>query len=129
MPPKGQSLYHEYPDYRVDLQPNAARVQVLVGEETIADSRHTLLVKETKHEPVVYFPRDDVRMELLERTDHETFCPFKGEASYWTIRAGDRVEENAVWTYEDPFAEVEGLKGYVSFYVGRGAVTQKSDGS
>jgi uncharacterized protein (DUF427 family) len=117
--PKRQSLYNRYPDYRVDLEPSSRRVRVRLGGELIADSSRTLVVRETKHEPVVYFPREDVRLEALERTDHETFCPFKGEAAYWTLRAGDRVEENAVWSYEDPFDEVAGLKDYVAFYPDR----------
>lgn len=125
--PKAESLYHTYPDYRVDLEPSASRVRVFVGDQEIADSRRTLLVKETERDPVVYFPRDDVRMDLFERTRHQTFCPFKGHASYWTVRAGDLLEENAVWTYEEPFEEVLGLKDYVSFYVGRGEISQKID--
>ncbi len=116
---KRESLYHKYPDYRVDLEPHPRRVRVRLGEETIADSERALRVLETKHDPVLYLPREDVRMERLERTDHETFCPFKGEASYWTVRAADRVEENAVWSYEDPFDEVAGLKDYVAFYPDR----------
>lgn len=127
--PKGESLYQQYPDYRVDLEPNDERVRIFVGEHEVADSRRTLLVKETKHAPVIYFPREDVRMDLLERTSHETFCPFKGQASYWSIRAGDVLEANAVWTYEDPFPEVQRLKDYVSFYVGRGDVSQQIDPS
>ncbi len=114
--PKGESLYHRHPDYRVDLEQGAERVRVRFAGETIADSARTLTVRETKHAPVVYFPRDDVRFEYLERTDHETFCPFKGEASYWTLRVGDSAEANAVWSYEDPFDEVAGLKDYVAFY-------------
>ena len=117
--PKGESLYHKYPDYRVDLDPSRERVRVRYNGEVIADSAKTLIVRETKHDPVVYFPREDVRLEAMQRTDHETFCPFKGEASYWSLRVGDRVEENAVWTYEDPFDEVAGLKDYVSFYPDR----------
>lgn len=122
--PKGQSLYHKVPDYRVDLEPNPKRVRIALGAKTIAESDRSLQVIETKHDPVVYIPREDVRMDLLERTDHETFCPFKGEASYWTIRIGDQVLENAVWTYEDPFDEVAGLKDYVSFYTDRVELTQ-----
>ena len=117
--PKGESLYHKYPDYRVDLDPSRERVRVCFNGELIADSAKTLIVRETKHDPVVYFPREDVRLDAMQRTDHETFCPFKGEASYWSLRVGDRVEENAVWTYEDPFDEVAGLKDYVSFYPDR----------
>jgi uncharacterized protein (DUF427 family) len=114
-----QSLYHKFPDYRVDLEPEPGRVRVRVGTEVLADSGRALLVKETKHDPVVYLPRDDVRLDLLERTHHTTFCPFKGEASYWTLRLGSQVEENVVWSYEDPFDEVAGLKGYMAFYPGR----------
>jgi uncharacterized protein (DUF427 family) len=117
--PQRESLYHQYPDYRVDLEPNPNRVTVQLAGQTIADSRRTLRVCETRHAPVIYFPRADVRMDRLEATDHKTFCPFKGEASYWTVRAGERVEENAVWGYPDPFDEVAGLKDYVSFYTDR----------
>jgi uncharacterized protein (DUF427 family) len=117
--PKRESLYHEYPDYRVDLEPGVQRVRVSWNGKLLADSERTLLVRETKHDPVTYFPREDVRMDLLERTDQQTFCPFKGEASYWSLRDGDRVEENAVWTYEDPFPQVAGLEGYIAFYPDR----------
>jgi len=88
--PKRQSLYAKYPGYSVELEANSERVRVSLGGETIADSSKTLNVLEGRYDPVVYFPREDVRMDLLERTDHETFCPFKGEAAYWTIRVGDR---------------------------------------
>ena len=114
-----ESLYHKFPDYRVDLDPSTTRVRVTFGGEVVADSDRTLVVRETKHEPVVYFPREDVRFDLLEPTSHTTFCPFKGEASYWTLRVGDRVEENVIWSYDNPFDEVAGLKDYVSFYADR----------
>jgi uncharacterized protein (DUF427 family) len=117
--PKRESLYHAYPDYRVELEPSAKRVRVKFHGQLVADSARTLVVLETQRDPVLYFPREDVRMELLEPTDHETFCPFKGEASYWSLRTGDRVEENAVWSYEDPFDEVAGLEGYLAFYEDR----------
>lgn len=113
---KRESLYHKYPGYRVDLEENPRPVRVSLDGETVAESSRALLVLETRHDPVVYFPREDVRMELLKRTDHQTFCPFKGEASYWTLRVGDRTQENAVWSYENPFDEVAGLKDYISFY-------------
>ncbi len=113
--PKRESLYHTYPDYRVDVEPNSNRASIRLNGEVIAASSRTLIARETKHDPVVYFPREDVRLEVLARTEHQTFCPFKGEACYWTIRVGNRVEENAAWSYEDPFDEVAGLKGYVAF--------------
>lgn len=116
---KGESLYHKFPDYRIDLAASSERVRVRFNGKVIADSQRALIVRETKHDPVVYFPREDVRFDAMERTDHQTFCPFKGEASYWSLRVADRVETNAVWTYEDPFDEVAGLKDYVSFYPDR----------
>src|SRR5205814_2126605 len=66
--------------------------------------------------PVYYFPRADVRMDLFEPTDHQTFCPYKGKASYWTVKIGNRVAENAVWGYPDPYDEVTQLKDFVAFY-------------
>ena len=85
----------------------------------IADSRAALRVEETRHAPVLYFPREDVRFEHLQPSEHETFCPFKGAASYWSIAVGDRREENAVWGYEDPFPEVASLKDHLAFYEDR----------
>jgi uncharacterized protein (DUF427 family) len=100
----------------VDLEPEPERVRVRLGGEVLADSNSALLVKETKHEPVLYLPRDDVRLDLFEPTEHTTFCPFKGEASYWTLRLETRIEENVAWSYQDPFEEVSGLKDYMAFY-------------
>jgi len=117
--PRRESLYHEYPDHRVDLEPSSKHIRVKVGGEVIADSVRPLTVLETNHEPVTYFPRQDVRFDLLERTSQRTFCPFKGEASYWTIRTKSDTLENAVWGYEEPFAEVDRLKDYVAFYADR----------
>jgi uncharacterized protein (DUF427 family) len=117
--PKRESLYARYPDYRVDLEPCSERIRVSLDNETIADSTRTLTVRETKHDPVVYFPREDVRFERLVATDHASFCPFKGDASYWSVRSQNRFEENVVWGYEDPFDEVASLKDYVSFYPDR----------
>ncbi len=114
-----ESLWGKIPDYRVDLEPNTKRIRVRFDGEIVADSRRTLVVRETKHDPVIYFPREDVRFERLERTRHQTFCPFKGDASYWSLRVGDRIEENAAWSYESPFDEVAGLKDYIAFYPDR----------
>ncbi len=110
------SAFAKYPSYRVDLEPNPQRVRAVFNGETVADSKQALVVRETAHKPIYYFPRDDVRLDLMERTDHHTFCPFKGEASYWTLRCGNQRAENAVWSYEDPFEEVAGLRDYMSFY-------------
>ena len=116
---KRESLYSQVPDYRVELVAGESRVRASFAGEVIADSERTLRVRATGHHEVIYFPREDVRFELLERTDHETFCPFKGQASYWTLRAGSRASENTAWSYEDPFDEVAGLAGYVAVYPDR----------
>ncbi len=117
--PRRESLYAKHPDYRVDLVPQSERFVVRLGNAVIADSTRTLRVEETRHAPVVYFPRDDVRMELLEPSAHETFCPFKGDASYYSVRTDDGLEPDVVWTYDDPFEEVAGLADYLAFYPDR----------
>lgn len=102
--------------HTVDLEACAKRVRVEFGGEIIADSTDVVLVRETGHVAVYYFPVDDVRMDRLTRTAHGTDCPFKGTASYWSVTAGGRTAENAVWGYEAPLAEVGGLKDHVAFY-------------
>lgn len=92
------------------------RIRARFGGETIVDSRHPKLLHEQAHLPVYYFPQDEVRMDLLEPTDHSSRCPFKGEASYWSVRAGGRVAENAAWSYPDPIEDAPPLAGYVAFY-------------
>ena len=92
------------------------RVRVMFGGETVADSRHVKLLHETGHLPKYYFPEEDVRMDLLEATDHTTYCPFKGDASYWSVRAGDRVAENGVWSYPEPIESCPPIGGYLAFY-------------
>jgi uncharacterized protein (DUF427 family) len=114
--PKRESLYHQYPDYRVDVEPNPGRVRARLNGHVIADSSAAVIVRETNLEPVIYFPRNDVHFELAEATEHQTFCPFKGEASYWTFRCGGGTEENLAWSYEMPFDQVAQLRNYVSFY-------------
>ena len=113
---KKHSAFAAHPDYRVEFAPCAKRVHVRLGGETLADSTAVRLMRETRHVPVYYFPRDAVGMDLLRRSDHVSFCPFKGEASYWHAEAGGRLVENAVWSYEDPFEEVAGIRDYLAFY-------------
>jgi len=111
-----ESGFKTNPDYKVLLEPSPRRVRVKFNGETIADSTKAHLLFETRHLPVYYFPRADVRLDLMSATEHHTFCPYKGTASYWTIRVGDRTAENAVWGYSDPYDEVAALGDFVAFY-------------
>src|SRR5918912_28251 len=92
------------------------RVRVIFNGETVADSRRVKLLHETGHLPVYYFPEEDLRQDLLEPTEHTTHCPFKGDASYWTVRAGERVAEDALWGYPEPIESAAWLRGYVAPY-------------
>jgi uncharacterized protein (DUF427 family) len=107
------------PDYRIMFEKSPRRVRVAFNGETVADSTAAHLLFETRHLPIYYFPRADVRMELLRATEHHSYCPYKGTASYWSIAIGDRVSENAVWGYPAPFAEVAAIEDYVAFYWNR----------
>ena len=106
-------------DYRVECAPSDRRVRVRFAGELVADSRRTQIVRETRHADVVYFPREDVRLEMLEASEHGSFCPFKGQARYWSFRAAGPGRENAVWSYEDPLPEVAALRGWLAFYADR----------
>jgi uncharacterized protein (DUF427 family) len=109
-PAAGQALY---------LEPSPKRVRVIVGGETIADSRNVMLLHESGHQPVYYFPPHDVRVDLLEPGDRHTRCPKKGEASYHTIRAGDQVVDNGAWYYPEPLEAAPPIKGLIAFYFNR----------
>ncbi|HTT79008.1 MAG TPA: DUF427 domain-containing protein [Stellaceae bacterium] len=111
--------YATKPDHRVDLVPEARRVRVSFAGAVIADSTAALRVEETGHGPVHYLPAKDVRLELLQPTEHRTYCPFKGDCSYWTIEAGGRSAENAVWAYRKPYDEAASLADYYAFYQSR----------
>ncbi len=103
-------------DYSLSIEPSEKRVKVVFNGQVIADSRRALVLKETRLPPVYYLPRDDIAMDFLSPTDHRTYCPFKGTASYWTVAVGDRQAENAAWSYEDPIEEGLGIRGYIAFY-------------
>ena len=103
-------------DYEIRFVPSPKRVRVEFNGTWVADSSRAMVVHETRAPPMHYFPQDDVRMDFLEMTDHQTHCPFKGNASYWTLTVGGQVEENVVWSYEGPYSDGEELRGYLSFY-------------
>ena len=105
--------------HRVHVEASPRRVRVKFNGEFIADSKRAVLLRETGHLPVYYFPPEDVRQDLLEPTDLHTRCPYKGEASYWTLRVGDAVAENVMWAYLDPLEERADIRGYRALYWGK----------
>ncbi|MEQ8281364.1 MAG: DUF427 domain-containing protein [Parvibaculum sp.] len=111
-----KSGYESHPEHLLRVMPAGRRVRVRFGGETLADSGQALELFEGNYAPVFYLPRKDVKMDLLKPTESHTWCPFKGEASYWAVAAGGEEIHDAVWSYEDPFTEVAGIKDYVAFY-------------
>jgi uncharacterized protein (DUF427 family) len=103
----------------ITIEPHPGRVVVRFGGETVVDTRRALALREAGLPPVLYLPREDAAMRLLVRTTRSTRCPHKGEAAYYSIRAGERETENAVWTYEQPLASVAAIAGHLAFYVDR----------
>jgi uncharacterized protein (DUF427 family) len=105
--------FRKRPDHPIVTQPAGVRVQVRAGGRVIADSRDALVMKEGDYRPVYYFPRADVAMDRLVRSSHTTYCPFKGTASYFSLRDG---AENAVWSYEAPYDEMSAIRERLAFY-------------
>lgn len=107
------------PAHRIFVEPSPKRVRVEIGGQVVADTVRALRLHETGLLPVVYIPRDDVRDDLLDPSDRHTTCPFKGEASYWSVTVGDRVERDIVWGYPQPLPEVDAIRDHVAFYLQR----------
>jgi uncharacterized protein (DUF427 family) len=106
-------------DHPITIEPTKARVKVTVAGKVIADSTHALTLRESDYPAVHYIPRSDVDMSLLARTDNESYCPFKGDASYFSITNGGDRTVNAVWTYESPYDAVAPIKDHLAFYADR----------
>lgn len=101
---------------RLTFEPSPRWVRVLFNGQFVADSKRVMLLHEQGHLPVYYFPRADVRDDFLTKTEHSTHCPYKGDATYWTVTVGDRTAENAVWGYPDPLPDAPDLADYMAFY-------------
>jgi uncharacterized protein (DUF427 family) len=115
------------PDHPITIEANPARVVVSVAGRVLADTQDALTLREAGHPPVQYVPLRDVDRSLLEPTDHATYCPYKGDCSYYSIPIGGANSVNAVWTYEAPFAAVAEIKDRVAFYPDRvDAIMQQS---
>lgn len=104
------------PDHPITIGPERARVRVRHGGDVVADSAAALVLREAGYPPVYYLPRADVRTERLERSARTSWCPYKGEASYYGIRSGDDLSADAVWTYETPHEAVGAIKDHLAFY-------------
>ena len=107
------------PDHPIAIERNPKHVVVKVAGRVIADTKDALALREMTYPVVQYIPRKDVDMSLLTRTDHATYCPYKGECSYYSVPAGGARAVNAVWSYEAPYAAVAEIKDYVAFYPDR----------
>jgi uncharacterized protein (DUF427 family) len=107
------------PDHPITITHSGDRVLVRVADRTIVDTRAALLLKEATYPGVYYLPRADADMSLLSKTDHTTYCPYKGDCSYYSIPTGGERSNNAVWTYETPYPSVVQIKEYLAFYPNR----------
>ena len=107
------------PDHPISIERNPARVVVSVAGHVIADTHNALTFRAGDYSPVQYIPREDVDLFQLKRTDHVTYCPYKGDCNYYSVPSGGKKSVNAVWTYENPYPAVAQIKGRVAFYPDR----------
>jgi len=107
------------PDHPITIQPSKAHVVVRAGGRVIADTRRALVLQEASYPPVYYIPRQDADMAQLTRTEHNTYCPYKGDAAYYSIPSGGARAANAVWSYETPYEAVAAIKDHLAFYPDR----------
>jgi uncharacterized protein (DUF427 family) len=107
------------PDHPITIERERNRVTVSVADHVIADTSDALTLREASYPAVHYIPRKDVDMTQLERTSHQTYCPYKGECAYYSIPVGGERSVNAVWTYEAPYAAVSEIREYLAFYPDR----------
>jgi uncharacterized protein (DUF427 family) len=106
-------------EHPITITPAPGRVVVKAGGQVVADTRAALLVREAAYMAVYYVPRADADMSLLTRSEHTTYCPYKGDCSYYSIQAGGENATNAVWTYETPYEAVAAIAGHLAFYPDR----------
>jgi uncharacterized protein (DUF427 family) len=115
-PPERVNYRIEGPAHKLLMQEFPRRIRAIFGGQTVVDTTRAMLLHETGLPPQVYVPIDDIRADLIQPTEHHTYCPFKGTASYWTVTAGDQQAENAIWSYPEPNQESSWLLGYAGFY-------------
>ena len=106
-----------YPDYRLDFERSAELHQILFNEAVVAASDRAIIIREQNKLPVAYFPPEDVDMKLLRPSDHQSHCPFKGDASYWQVTANGVATDDAAWSYRNPISQAAPIEGYIAFYL------------
>ncbi|MFZ0272886.1 MAG: DUF427 domain-containing protein [Acidobacteriaceae bacterium] len=116
---KGKEIKIPGPDHPITISPVEGKVRVTVAGRIVAESARTLRLEEKGYPPVYYLPRNDADMSQLVRTTHYTYCPYKGDCSYYSIPIGGSRSENAVWTYEQPHEAVSGIRDHLAFYPSR----------
>jgi uncharacterized protein (DUF427 family) len=107
------------PDHPITITPNPKRLRVTFAGQVVAETARALTLQEASYPPVQYIPREDADAALLKRTERSTHCPYKGDASYYSIEAGGRRAENAIWSYEAPFPAMAEIAGHLAFYPDR----------
>lgn len=107
------------PEHPITIEPARAHVVVKVAGRVVADTREALALREASYPPVFYVPRKDADLSLLVRTERQTYCPYKGDAAYFSIPAGGERSVNAVWTYEAPYPAVAEIREHLAFYPDR----------
>ena len=115
------------PDHSITIEPNPKRVRVTFGGRVVADTRRAVVLREAGYKPIQYIPRADLDMTLFERTDRASYCPYKGEASYFSLKVDGRVSENAAWSYEAPYPAVAEIEERLAFYPSRVEGIEESD--
>jgi uncharacterized protein (DUF427 family) len=115
------------PDHPIELEPATRKWRAYFNGHVFADTDDALILREANLPPVVYFPRGDVAMEYMGRTDRHTHCPYKGEASYYTLTLDGDVAENVAWSYEQPADAVSRIADYIAFYTDRIDVYEVTD--
>ena len=119
---------HPRARHPITIEPNPARVLVTAGGQVIADTRTALTLREANHAPVQYIPLADVEVSLLQASDHVSHCPYKGDASYYSVPVAGESGTNLVWEYREPHEEVAAIKGHVAFYASRVEIEERPGG-
>jgi uncharacterized protein (DUF427 family) len=115
------------PDHPITIEPNAKRVRVTFNGRVVADTRRALTLREAGYKPVQYIPRADIDMALFESTAHASHCPYKGDASYFTLTVDGQVSENAAWSYEAPYPAMAEIRDCLAFYPSRVERMEEAD--